>query len=226
MERKTICVAVDGPAGAGKSSAARLAAQRLGFVYADTGAIYRCVALSALRAGIDPDCAPEIEALLPQTQISIQWLGGEQHMFLAGEDVSALIRTPEVSSAASRVSAQLAVRDYLMQMQRDIASSHDVIMDGRDIGTFVLPDAPVKIFLTASPEARALRRMRELREKGLERTLESVLLEMQERDARDETREVRPLRRAADAVLLDSSDLTLEQTVSRMVEIIRKKVCL
>lgn len=226
MERKTICVAVDGPAGAGKSSAARLAAQRLGFVYADTGAIYRCVALSALRAGIDPDCAPEIEALLPQTQISIQWLGGEQHMFLAGEDVSALIRTPEVSSAASRVSAQLAVRDYLMQMQRDIASSHDVIMDGRDIGTFVLPDAPVKIFLTASPEARALRRMRELREKGLERTLESVLLEMRERDARDETREVRPLRRAADAVLLDSSDLTLEQTVSRMVEIIRKKVCL
>lgn len=226
MERKTICVAVDGPAGAGKSSAARLAAQRLGFVYADTGAIYRCVALSALRAGIDPDCAPKIEALLPQTQISIQWLGGEQHMFLAGEDVSALIRTPEVSSAASRVSAQLAVRDYLMQMQRDIASSHDVVMDGRDIGTFVLPDAPVKIFLTASPEARALRRMRELREKGLERTLESVLLEMRERDARDETREVRPLRRAADAVLLDSSDLTLEQTVSRMVEIIRKKVCL
>lgn len=226
MERKTICVAVDGPAGAGKSSAARLAAQRLGFVYADTGAIYRCVALAALRAGIDPDCAREMEALLPQTRISIKWLGGEQHMFLADEDVSALIRTPEVSSAASRVSAHLAVRDYLMQMQRDIALSHDVIMDGRDIGTFVLPDAPVKIFLTASAEARARRRMRELREKGLERTFDSVLCEMRERDARDETREVRPLRRAADAILLDSSDLTLEQTVSRMVEIIREKVFL
>lgn len=226
MERKTFCVAVDGPAGAGKSSAARLAAQRLGFVYADTGAIYRCVALAALRRKIDPEDAPAVEAMLPQTRVRLQWIDGMQHMFLGEEDVGDLIRTPEVSAAASRVSSQLAVRDYLMQMQRDIADAHDVIMDGRDIGTAVLPDAPVKIFLTASAEARAMRRMRELREKGMDCTFDAVLREIQARDERDETREVRPLRPAPDAVILDSSDLTLEQTVSRMVEIIGRKVTL
>ena len=217
-------VAVDGPAGAGKSTLARAAAERLGFVYVDTGAIYRTVGLAVKRAGIDRQDDSAVAALLPGLSISIRYADGVQHMLLDGEDVSGLIRTPEMSEYASSVSALPAVRAFLMEMQRQMAREHDVIMDGRDIGTVVLPDAGLKVFLTASPEKRAMRRFKELTEKGTAVTYEEVLADMNARDEKDTTRAAAPLRAAEDAVLLDTSDLTLEESVDALEGLIRQRM--
>lgn len=217
-------VAVDGPAGAGKSTLARAAAERLGFVYVDTGAIYRTVGLAVKRAGIDRQDASAVAALLPGLSISVRYADGVQHMLLDGEDVSGLIRTPEMSEYASAVSALPAVRAFLMEMQRQMAREHDVIMDGRDIGTVVLPDAGLKVFLTASPEKRAMRRFKELTEKGTAVTYEEVLADMNARDEKDTTRAAAPLRAAEDAVLLDTSDLTLEESVDALEGLIRQRM--
>ena len=213
---RPVAVAIDGPAGAGKSTIARRLAKELSFIYVDTGALYRAIGLYALRQGIDPADAEAVAGTLNGLTVSLGYVGGEQRVFLQGEDVSDGIRTPEVSMAASRVSAVPAVRAFLLKTQRDMAAAQSVIMDGRDIGTTILPDADVKIFLTASPEARADRRFRELQEKGTATTYEAVLADMKQRDYDDEHRAVSPLRRAADAVLVDTSHDTLEQSVARL----------
>ncbi len=217
-------IAIDGPAGAGKSTLARAAAAQLAYVYVDTGAIYRCVGLYALRKGANPASADEVIALLPEIGIDLRHdESGLQRMSLCGEDVTEKIRTPEVSAAASAVSAIPEVRAFLLEMQRDLARRYDVIMDGRDIGTVVLPDADVKVFLTASPEARAKRRWLELREKGIETTFEEVLSDMIQRDRNDSTRAAAPLRQAEDAVLLDTSNYTLGESIQAFLDIIHER---
>lgn len=227
MAKEFISVAVDGPAGAGKSTIARRAAKELGFVYVDTGAIYRTVAFAALERGADTVDSVAIAALLPFLKVEMRWdADGAQHMLLSDRDVTALIRTPEVSAAASKVAAVPAVRDFLIDMQRNAALSNSVIMDGRDIGTVVLPDARVKIFLTASAEVRAKRRWLELREKQSADTYEQVLAEIRQRDERDSSRAVAPLKAASDAVLLDTSELTAEESVAALLEIVRQRACL
>ena len=204
-------IAIDGPSGAGKSTLAKALAQELGFLYVDTGAIYRTVGLAALGRGIDPSDAGGVAALLPQLSITMGYgEDGLQHMFLDGEDVTQAIRRNEVSAAASKAAAVPAVRDFLLEMQRSCARSHDVIMDGRDIGTVVLPGADLKIYLTAAPEARAERRCRELLERGQQADFEQVLSEVVERDRRDMERETAPLRQGSDAVVADTTDLDLE----------------
>ena len=218
-------IAIDGPSGAGKSSLARRLAGMFQFIYVDTGAIYRTVGLAAYRAGIDRRDEAAVAALLPKIQITMGYNeAGEQRMYLDGEDVSGLIRTPEMSEYASSVSALPAVRAFLMEMQRQMAREHDVIMDGRDIGTVVLPDAGLKVFLTASPEKRAMRRFKELTEKGTAVTYEEVLADMNARDEKDTTRAAAPLRAAEDAVLLDTSDLTLEESVDALEGLIRQRM--
>lgn len=221
MSNKPFSVAIDGPSGAGKSTLARRAAARFGFLYVDTGAIYRCVGLSCLRAGIDTKDAAAVEAILPALNIRMAYNEqGEQRMFLGREDVSAEIRLPEVSIAASDVSAKPAVRAFLLEMQRDMARKSSVIMDGRDIGTVVLPDAALKVFLTASAEARARRRLLELQQKGVETSLEEVLRDIEYRDQQDSSRAAAPLKQAEDAVLLDTSDIGLEESVEALCAII------
>lgn len=216
-----ISVAIDGPSGAGKSSIARLAAKKLGFVYVDTGAIYRSVGLCVKRRGIRPGDAEAVAALLEEIRIDIEYDGGgEQHMLLCGEDVSEEIRMPEVSLYASEVSAIPRVREFLLEMQREMARRFNVIMDGRDIGTVVLPGADVKIFLTASPEKRAARRLAELRAKGVETDYEQVLGDMKRRDDNDSGRKTAPLRAAEDAIRFDNTDGTLEENTERLVGII------
>lgn len=227
MAKEFISVAVDGPAGAGKSTIARRAAKELGFVYVDTGAIYRTVAFAALERGVDMADGVAIAALLPFLKVEMRWdADGAQHMLLSGRDVTALIRTPEVSASASKVAAVPAVREFLIDMQRNAALSNSVIMDGRDIGTVVLPDARVKIFLTASAEVRAKRRWLELREKHSADTYEQVLAEIRQRDERDSNRAVAPLKAASDAVLLDTSELTAEESVAALLAIVRQRACL
>ena len=206
-----ISVAIDGPAGAGKSTLARQLARDLGYIYVDTGAMYRAVGLYALRAGIDPADQAGVEALLPRIRLRLDVLDGQQHIYLNEEDVSGLIRTGEVGMAASAVGANPAVRAFLLDLQRDMARTGNVLMDGRDIGTVVLPDATVKIFLTASPEARARRRWLEYREAGRSDRYEEVLADVKQRDEQDSGRAAAPLRRAADAVLLDTSAMDLAQ---------------
>lgn len=213
-------VAIDGPAGAGKSTIAKAAAQGLGFVYVDTGAIYRTVGLGALRKGYAPDDREKVIAMLPTLEIDMRYVDGVQRMFLNGEDVSEEIRTPAASAASSKVAAMAEVRAYLMEMQRSLARQYDVLMDGRDIGTVVLPDAPLKIFLTASAEERARRRYAQLLEKGTDQSFEQVLAEIVERDKRDSEREAAPLKQAEDAVLLDTSDLNLEQSICAVMELV------
>ena len=222
-ENKPINTAIDGPSGAGKSTVARGAAKRLGFLYVDTGALYRAIGLYVKRANTDPDSADAVASLLPEIHVSLSHgADGEQHVFLCGEDVSAEIRENEISAYASAVSALPPVREFLLGMQRSIAKSNSVIMDGRDIGTVVLPDADVKIFLTASAESRAKRRLKELHEKGrTEVTYEQLLSEMADRDRRDMTRTTAPLVPAKDAVLLDTSELTLEESIERVVRLIQ-----
>ena len=224
MEVRHISVAIDGPSGAGKSTLSRAAAQKLGFVYVDTGAIYRSVAFHTLRREVDPQDGAAVERLLPEVGISMEYDGnGLQRMYLNGEDITGLIRTQEVSMAASKVSAHPAVRSFLLNMQREMAEKYSVIMDGRDIGTVVLPSADVKIFLTASSEARARRRWKELREKGVEKDFQQLLQETRERDEADMSRAAAPLRPAEDAVTLDTTELTFEESQQRILSIIRER---
>ena len=220
-----IAVAIDGPSGAGKSTIARAAAAHLGFVYVDTGAMYRTIGLAVRRAGV-PLGEPEkiLPVLSADLKVSLKYENGVQHVLLNGEDVSDRIRTPEMSKYASFVSAVPEVRAFLLESQRDMARTHNVIMDGRDIGTVILPDAGVKIFLTASAEARAARRYLELTQKGETVTQEEVLADMVQRDHDDETRAAAPLKQAADAVLVDTSALTLEQSIEAVEAVIRRKL--
>ena len=220
-------VAIDGPSGAGKSSIARRSAKALGFIYVDTGAIYRTVGLAVHRAEIGSRDIEKIKALLPTLEIALRYAdSGEQRMFLNGEDVSGAIRTPEISLYASDVSAFPEVRAYLMETQRRLPRENDVIMDGRDIGTVVLPDAGLKIFLTASPEARAQRRLLELREKGQPAEYEEVLRDIRYRDHNDSSRAAAPLKQAEDALLLDTTDLDFEESCSAVENMIREKFAL
>ena len=220
---KHIAVAIDGPSGAGKSSIARSAAQELGFVYVDTGAIYRTVSLYIFDRGIDPADRAAIIAALPEIHIDLRYGdSGLQRMFLNGEDVTERIRLPEISMFTSTVSGIPEVRAFLMAMQRSLARERSVIMDGRDIGTVVLPEAQVKIFLTASPEDRARRRWEELRERGTEKTYEDILREVEERDYNDTHRAAAPLRPAEDAVCLDTTGCTFRQSRERILAIIRR----
>lgn len=215
-------IAIDGPSGAGKSTLAKALAQELGFLYVDTGAIYRTVGLAALERGIDPADAGGVAALLPDLSITMSYgADGLQHMILNGVDVTGAIRRNEVSAAASKAAAIPAVRDFLLEMQRRAAREHDVIMDGRDIGTVVLPGADLKIYLTAAPEARAERRCRELRERGQQADFDQVLAEVLERDRRDSQREAAPLRQADDAVLADTTELDLEGSLRLLLELAR-----
>ena len=214
-------IAIDGPSGAGKSSLARRCAAAFGFVYVDTGAIYRTVGLAALRRGIDRRDEEAVKALLPELEIEMHYNeAGEQRMILNGEDVSAEIRQPEVSLCASDVSALPAVRAFLLEMQRKMAREHDVIMDGRDIGTVVLPDAELKIFLSASAEARAERRLKELQAKGMGTSLEEVLRDIRYRDEQDSNRAAAPLRAAEDAVPVDTTEIDFEASFRLLCEVI------
>lgn len=223
MTEKLFSVAIDGPSGAGKSTIAKAVAERFGFIYVDTGAIYRTVGLAVSRAGIDPQDTDAVVGLLPALDIALRHgEEGLQHMFLNGEDVSGLIRTPEISMYASKVSALPPVRAFLMEMQRSMARRTSVIMDGRDIGTVVLPDAALKIFLTASAEARAERRYKELLEKGQSVSYDDVLCDMAERDKNDTTRAAAPLRAADDAVLLDTSALSLAESIDAVAALVEK----
>ena len=219
-----ISIAIDGPSGAGKSTIARMVAKDLDFLYVDTGALYRTIGLYAVRKGADPADEKEVSALLPELDIRLAYEKGVQQVYLLGENVSEAIRTPEMSGAASAVSAHPAVRAYLLETQRRLARENNVLMDGRDIGTVVLPDAQVKIFLTASAEKRAERRYKEQIAKGdLSQTYEEVLADCIQRDYNDSHRAIAPLRQAEDAVLADTSELDLEQSVQLVKEIIRDK---
>ena len=218
-------IAIDGPSGAGKSTLARRAAKEFGFLYVDTGAIYRTLGLAAHRRGIDCHDEAAVSAILPELDIHMAYNdSGEQCMYLDGEDVSAAIRAPEISICASDVSSLPAVRAFLLDMQRKTARESSVIMDGRDIGTVVLPDAELKIYLTASAEARAERRFKELQAKGVETDFDAVLKDIEYRDYQDTHREIAPLRRAEDAVLLDTSSIGLEESCERRSATIREKL--
>lgn len=219
-----ISVAIDGPAGAGKSSLARAAAKELGFLYADTGALYRTIALYLLRAGVDVDAVSDWEEMLKGLKVSLGFADGEQHVYLNGEDVSGLIRTPEVSMMASVSSAKPPVRAHLLELQRQLARENDVLMDGRDIGTVVLPDATVKIFLTASAEERAKRRYKELTQKGQTVSYEEVYKDMVQRDYQDSHRAVAPLKPAADSVTVDTSGISLEDSLALLLKTIRERL--
>ena len=219
-----VSVAIDGPAGAGKSTLARRLAAELGYIYVDTGAMFRTIGLYALRAGKDPKDNEAVNALLPEISLKFAFIEGEQHIYLNGEDVSTAIRTEEVGMAASAVGANPEVRAFLLGMQRDMAKTQDVLMDGRDIGTVVLPDATVKIFLTASPEARATRRWKEYQQKGVEVSHEAVLADVRQRDYQDTHRAAAPLRQADDAQLLDTSEMNFEQSLKAMKKMIVEKV--
>ena len=222
---KIYSVAVDGPSGAGKSSLAKAIAAELHILYVDTGAIYRTIGCYARRQGVDAADTKAVIALLAQVKIEMRYDGqGLQHMLLHGEDVTQEIRLPEMSLYASAVSAIPEVRSFLLEMQRDFARRSSVIMDGRDIGTVVLPDADVKIFLQADVEVRARRREKELQERGTPRPFEQVLAEMKERDYNDTHRSAAPLRAAEDAVIVDTSELDFQQSKERVLEIIREKV--
>ena len=221
---KHINVAIDGPSGAGKSTLARSIAARLGYLYVDTGAIYRTIGYHALQSGIDPKDEAAVSAALPGLRVELAYgEDGLQHMRLNGRDVTKEIRLPEVSMYASAVSAHPGVRSYLLEMQRELARSHDVIMDGRDIGTVVLPDAAVKVFLTASPEARAKRRMLELEQRGTPQPFERILKDIEERDWNDSHRATAPLRQAEDAVLLDTTELDFQESEAALLEIIQRR---
>lgn len=222
---KHISIALDGPSGAGKSTLARMAARRFGYIYVDTGALYRCVGLKALESGVEPTDAAGVEALLPEIDVELTYDGsGAQRMILCGRDVSDEIRRPEVSMAASAVSANPAVRAFLLDTQREMARRHDVVMDGRDIGTVVLPEADVKIFLTASPAERARRRYRELVDKGISVSFEETLRDIETRDKNDSARDIAPLRPAEDAVVIDTTDYSLEDSFELICGAIGEKL--
>ncbi|MBS6367771.1 MAG: (d)CMP kinase [Clostridiales bacterium] len=221
MQYKSI--AIDGPSGAGKSTLAKRVARALGFVYVDTGAIYRTVAYHIAMLGIGPRDKDGVRRVLADAMIEIRYdEAGEQHMWLNGADVTAYLRTPEISDAASKVAALPEVREFLLQMQREAAKRHNVVMDGRDIGTVVLPHADVKIFLTASDEVRAQRRQKELEQEGERLPLQAVLQQMYQRDRQDIERKVSPLRCAEDAVILDTTHLDLDQAEASMLVMIEE----
>ena len=222
-----ISIAIDGPSGAGKSTLARRCAAAFGFLYADTGAIYRTVGLAAVRAGIDRKDGQAVAGLLPGLKIEMKYdAQGEQRMYLNGEDVSDAIRMPEISLAASDVSSLPVVRQFLLEMQRSLARTQSVLMDGRDIGTVVLPDADLKVFLTARADERARRRVLQLQEKGVTEDYEKVLQEIRYRDAQDMNRETAPLRQAEDAVLLDTTDLSYDESFAALSQLILERFCI
>jgi len=223
---KIVSVAIDGPAGAGKSTMARAVAGDLGYVYVDTGAIYRTVGYYITMCGIGPKDVDGVTRLLDDVNIVIKYDDmGQQRMILNGMDVTDEIRTPQMSDCASKLSTLKIVRDYLLEVQRDLAASRSVVMDGRDIGTVVLPNADVKIYLTASAEVRAERRYKELVQKGdTKSTIASVLQDIRQRDERDMNRAIAPLKQAKDAVLLDTSDLTIEESICAIKSIIEKRL--
>ncbi len=227
--RKNISVAIDGPGGAGKSTIAKAVAAKKGLIYLDTGAMYRSLALYAIRAGVDfsdgvsEEDRKKVNELLKTFALDIKYIDGVQHMFVNGEDITGLIRTPEVSMGASRVSAIPEVRVQLVEMQRNMGKSADIIMDGRDIGTHVLKDATVKIFLTASAEARAKRRYDELVAKGSDVDYDTVYRELVERDKGDMTRAASPLVKADDAILLDTTEMTLEESIAAVLKLVEEK---
>lgn len=220
----SINIAIDGPAGAGKSTIAKAAAKAFGYIYVDTGALYRAVAYYALSRDRDVSNAEAVESLLQEITPELKYLNGEQRVFLNDEDVSDKIRTPEVSMGASAVSAIPRVRDFLFDLQKKIAAENNVVMDGRDIGTVVLPNADVKIFLTASPEERARRRHKELAEKGQTVAFEEVLEDVNRRDYNDSHRDIAPLRQAEDAVLCDTTNVDLQGAIDMLVNIISEKL--
>ena len=224
--KKFVSVAIDGPAGAGKSTMARAVAKEMGYVYVDTGAIYRTVGYYLNLCGIGPKDVDGVTRLIDDVNIEIQYSeDGLQHMILNGKDVTGEIRTPEMSDYASKLSTLKVVREFLLDVQRDLAKSHNVVMDGRDIGTVVLPKAEVKIYLTASAEVRAKRRLLEMQEKGDKKsTYDVVLRDIRQRDERDMNREIAPLKRAVDAYLLDTSDLSIEESIAALKEIIEKRL--
>ncbi len=219
-----ISIAIDGPAGAGKSSIAKLAAKELSFIYVDTGALYRAIGWYALSCGKDPADAGQVVPLLKEISVELRFVEGEQHVFLNGRDVSTEIRLPEVSMAASRVSAIPEVRDFLFSLQRELAEKNNVLMDGRDIGTVVLPNAQIKIFLTASAENRADRRMKQLAEAGNHVDYNTLLAEIKERDYNDSHRAIAPLKQAEDAKLIDTTGLTLEESVKLVLDYIADRM--
>lgn len=219
-----ISIAIDGPSGAGKSTISRKAAEKFGFIYVDTGAIYRTIGLATKIRGVSLDDTAAVIELLPTLEIELKYNdAGEQHTYLDGNDVSRDIRLPEVSMLASKVSAIPAVREFLIDMQRGMAEKYDVIMDGRDIGTVILPNADLKIFLTADVRDRARRRYEELRAKGMEKPFDEVLAEMEKRDEQDTQRAAAPLKAADDAVLLDTSGNTLEESIDEVCRLISEK---
>lgn len=218
------CVAIDGPAGAGKSTIARAVAGRLGYIYVDTGALYRSVGLYAVQTGRDLSDPEQVAGCLGEISLELRFVQGEQRVLLNGRDVSGDIRTPEISMAASAVSAVPAVRSFLFGLQRELGSRHSAVMDGRDIGTVVMPGAEVKIFLTASPEERARRRWKELLEKGEDAVFQEVLDDVIRRDYNDSHRETAPLRQAEDALLIDTSGMSLEQSVEAVYLAVCRKL--
>lgn len=218
-----INVAIDGPAGAGKSTVAKGVAAKLGYIYVDTGALYRAVGVYALRQGVDTRDGNGVSALLPEINVELKFIDGVQHVFLNGEDVSVEIRTPDASMAASNVSAIPSVRSFLFDLQRDIAGKNDCIMDGRDIGTVVLPNAQVKIFLTADPEERAMRRYKELIVKDPDVKYDDVLADLKVRDYQDSHREIAPLKPAEDSVVYNTTGNSLEESVEKVINIIKEK---
>lgn len=217
-------IAIDGPAGAGKSTIARRVAKELSFIYVDTGAMYRAMALYLLKQKVDRSDTEAIGAVCQDAEISIEYQDGEQIVLLNGENVNSYLRTEEVGNMASVSSAVPRVREKLLSLQRRLARTMSVVMDGRDIGTTILPDADIKIYLTASSLTRAKRRYLELQEKGLVCSLEEIRKDIEERDARDMNREISPLRQAEDAVLVDSSDMTIEQVVNNILDIFKSKI--
>lgn len=221
----SVAIALDGPAGAGKSSIAKRAAKALDFIYVDTGALYRTIGLAATRNSVEPKPSDEVEKLLNEITVDLTFNDkGEQIVLLNGEDVSGLIRTPEASMMASKISAVPSVRAYLLDLQRNMAKSHNVIMDGRDIGTVVLPDAKVKIFLTASPKARAQRRYKELCEKGMDVKYDDILNDVITRDYNDSHRETAPLKPAEGCVMVDTTELDFEQSVEKIISVIKENI--
>lgn len=219
-----ISIALDGPAGAGKSTLAKAVAGKLGYIYVDTGALYRAVGLKLSRLGHTTDLNCDIESILEDTEVDIRFIGNEQHVFLDGEDVNSFIRTPEISMMASAVSAKPPVRAFLLELQRKLARENNVIMDGRDIGTVVLPDATLKLFVTATPETRANRRYKELTDKGMDVNYDDILDDIKKRDYNDTHREVAPLKVADDGMVFDTDNLDFDEALEKLLSIIDKEV--
>lgn len=219
-----VAIAIDGPAGAGKSTIARAIARELGYIYVDTGALYRAIGLYAISNGVETTSPQNVERLLNGLRVELRFVKGEQRVFLNGYDVSEEIRRPEMSMAASNVSAIPAVRKFLFALQQNMAAESDLVMDGRDIGTVVLPHAQIKLFLTASPEERARRRYEELLEKGHTVEFNALLEEVKQRDYNDANRAIAPLKQAADAILVDTTGNTLEESVSQLVKIVKERL--